>query len=148
MIWPVTYGASRTRNSTARGDVLGLARALERRLPDDPGAQLVRHAVAFGPQDCARGHAVHAHVGAEILRERAREHREAGLRGAIHGVIAQRPLRVHVDDVDDDALRRAQRRQQRLGEEQRRLQIAADEIVPLLLGDGTEQASDRNSTRC
>ena len=50
--------------------------------------------------------------GAEILRERAREHREPGFRGAVDGMVAQRPLRVHVDDVDDDAARGAQRRQQ------------------------------------
>ena len=36
-------------------------------------------------------------------------------------------------------MRGAQVRQQRLGEKQRRLQIAAHEIVPLLLGDGTER---------
>ena len=59
--------------------------------------------------------------------------------GAVDGMVAQRPLRVHVDDVDDDAARRAQRRQQRLGQEQRRFEIAADEIVPLLRRDGAER---------
>src|SRR6185503_18064361 len=123
-----------------RCDVLGLAGALERRLLDDRRAQRVGHSLSFvGPENRARRHAVHADVGAEIFGERARQHREPGFGRAVDGMVAQRPLRVHVDDIDDDAARRAQGRHESLGEEQRRLEIAAEEIVPLLERDGADR---------
>jgi hypothetical protein len=78
-------------------------------------------------------------VRPEIFGERARQHREPGFGGAVDGMVAQRPLRVHVDDVDDDAACGPQRRQQRLRQEQRRLQIAADEVVPLFRRHGAER---------
>ena len=49
--------------------------------------------------------AVHADLGTELLRERAREHVQAGLGGAVHRVVAQRAQRVDVDDVEDEAAR-------------------------------------------
>src|SRR5688572_9417465 len=54
-------------------------------------------------------------------------------------MVAQRPLRVHVDDVHDDAARRAQRRDERLRQEQRRFQVAAEKIVPLLERDRADR---------
>ena len=72
---------------------------------------------------------VDAHVRRELARERAREAHQPGLRGRVHDVALERPLGVDVGDVDDRALRLAQRRRGGLREEQRRLQVGADQVV-------------------
>ena len=50
------------------------------------------------------------------------------------GVIRQRAFGIDVEQVDDAAARFAQRRDRRLAEEERRLRIGREQLVPLLRG--------------
>ena len=87
--------------------------------------------VVVGPQDRSGRDRVDAHLGRELARERARERDEAGLGDRIDDVALERSLGVDVGDVDDRALRLAQRRCRGLREEQRRAQVGADQVVPV-----------------
>ena len=60
---------------------------------------------------------------------------EPAFRGGVDGVVLHRQLGVDVDDVDDAAVLLPQLRRRRLRQEQRRLEIGADEVVPLLFRD-------------
>ena len=78
---------------------------------------------------------VDAHFGRELARERAREPDQRRLRHRIDDVVLERPLGVDVGDVDDRALRLAQRGRRGLREEQRRAHVGADEVVPVARAD-------------
>jgi hypothetical protein len=72
----------------------------------------------------------------------ARQPRQAGLGGAVERVVLQRPLGVDVGDVHDGAARQGQVRGRRLGQEQRRLEVGADEVVPFALADRAERRGE------
>ncbi len=78
---------------------------------------------------------VDADLRRELARERAGEPDEPGLGDRVDDEILERALGVDVGDVDDRALRLAQRRRRRLRQEQRRAQVGADQVLPVLGGD-------------
>ncbi len=71
---------------------------------------------------------VDANFGGELARQRAGEPDESGLGDRIDDEVLERPVGVDVGDVDDRALRLAQRRRRRLREEQRGAQVGADKV--------------------
>ncbi len=93
-----------------------------------------RHA-RFGPQDCARRYAVDSDMRCEVLCERTRQHCQARLGGTVNSVMPEGAHRMYVHDVDDRTIRFTQVAGSGLCKEQRCLEVAADKIVPLLLGN-------------
>ena len=75
--------------------------------------------------------AVDADFRTQFARQRARQHGESRLGGAVDRMRLQGPQRMDVDHIDDESALRPQAGRGRLRQEQRRLQIAAHEIVPL-----------------
>ena len=130
-IWPVTNGASVAKNSTARamssGEPLRCSGVSSRIF-----FFAVHRCRRLRPHHRARGDAIDAHLGRKLARQRARQHDQPGLGGAVDHVIAQRPHAVNVDDVQQQSLRAAQFRRRRLRQERRRPQIGAQQIIPLL----------------
>ena len=119
-------------------DVVGRARALQRRLADDLGLQAGVDA-AFGPEHGTGRDGVHAHVGAELARQRLRQHDQARLGRGIDGMRLQRPHAMDIRQVDDQAAALAQGRGGRLRQEQRGPQVGADEIVELRRRDRADR---------
>src|SRR5713226_6745096 len=76
-------------------DIRRRADALERSLPHDAAALGGGEMLALvGPEDRAGRDTIHAHVGAKLERERAREAGEPRLRDRIHDEILERALGV------------------------------------------------------
>ena len=95
-------GACAAKNSAVRAMSAGVPMRL-RMVRSMILLALRRVALAFGPQHRARRDAVDAHLGAQLLGERARQHVQPGLGRAVHGVVTQRPQGVDVDDVEDQS---------------------------------------------
>src|SRR5687768_15283586 len=112
-------------------DVLGRADAPERRAGDDARALAGLELAVVRPGDRPGGHAVHAHLGRELERERARERGEARLGDAVDRVALERALGMDVDDVDygPGVLRQLGRRL--LADEHGRAQVRADQLLPV-----------------
>ena len=137
-ICPVTNGASAAKNSTVRAISAG-----------EPGrcsavcsrmrCLRCRVDTVLGPEYRAGRDAVDAHLGRQFACQRPRQHDEPGFGDAVDGVIAQRPHAVDVDDVDERAAAGAQRRRRSLRQEQRRLQVGADQVLPLRRCQGAER---------
>ena len=94
----------------------------------------------FRPEDRARRHGVDAHFGRQLDRQRPRQAEQPGLGGAVQRVAGQRPFGMHVGHIDDGAARRAQIGSGRLRQKKRRLQVAADQVIP---GGGVDAAQRR-----
>src|SRR5262249_8697576 len=58
----------------------------------------------------------------------------------VYRMTAQRTRAMYIRDVDNQAVAEPQRGRCRLGQKQRRLEVGADEIVPVDLGDVTERS--------
>lgn len=111
-------------------DVLRAARALEQRVVDDVVARRAVEACIVGPQDRAGCDGIDAHFRRQFDGQCAGQPEESGLGGAIQGKSGERAFGVDVRDVDDGAVRGLQMWCRGLREKKRRLEVAADQVVP------------------
>ena len=87
----------------------------------------------FRPQVDAGRNAVNAHLRRQLLCQRPRQPGQAGFGGVVQQVPVHRQLGMDIDDIDDAAVTATQFCRCRLGQEQRRFQVGADQVAPLLL---------------
>lgn len=118
--------------------VQGVAAAVQHGARDDaPSGVFVQR--AFRPQDGAGGHRVDAYLGTQLAGQRAGLHRETRFGDAVHRVVFERPLAVDVHDVDDAAALRLEVGRRGLGQKERRLEISAQQVVPVRLAHGPQR---------
>ena len=72
-----------------------------------------------------------------------RQSEQRGLGDRVDDIVLERPLGVNIGDVDDGALRFAKRRRCRLRQEQRCLDVGADQIVPARDGDFADRGLEK-----
>ena len=72
---------------------------------DDALARKLVERLVVGPEDRSRCDGIHADLGRELARERARQPDQSRLGDAVDDVVLERALGVDVGDVDDRALR-------------------------------------------
>jgi hypothetical protein len=117
--------ASPTRDVGRRAD------ALEQGVGNDSGACLGRKVMrALGPFDRPRRHGIDPHPRPQFERQRARQPEQAGFRRAIQRIALERALGMDVGDVHDAAAAALEVGRRGLREEQRRLEVGADQVVP------------------
>ena len=127
-------------------DICSRARAFQCRSIDD---FLLKNGIGNaigGPHHRARRDRVDANMWAEFAGQRFRQHDETGFGNRVGWIASQRSHAVNVDDIQNQAVRQAQRGCRSLREEQGCFEIRADQVVPVFDRDFTD--GGRVESRC
>lgn len=125
----------RRKEKSGTSDIERRTASFEKRSSDDFLLKLRVGDAISGPHHGARSNRIDADLRAEFSRERARQHDESRFGYAVDRVAPQRAHAVNVDDVEYETVRESQRGRRSLRQKQRRLQIGAEQVIPLSFRD-------------